>query len=57
MLASDVRLTADGGGKVAAATDVLAGEAVLTFLTERLNEWWAAYEWSFSDLNGIRGWS
>jgi RNA polymerase sigma-70 factor (ECF subfamily) len=55
MLASDVRLTADGGGKVAAVTDVLEGENVLAFLTERLSEWWAAYEWSFAELNGARG--
>ena len=55
MLARDVRLTADGGGKVAAAADVRQGEAVLAFLTERLNEWWAAYEWRFAELNGARG--
>jgi RNA polymerase sigma-70 factor, ECF subfamily len=55
MLASDVRLTADGGGKVAAVTGVLEGEGVLAFLTDRLNEWWAAYEWSFAELNGARG--
>jgi RNA polymerase sigma-70 factor (ECF subfamily) len=55
MLASDVRLTADGGGKVATVTEVLEGEAVLAFLTERLNEWWVGYEWSFTDLNGACG--
>lgn len=55
MLASDVRLTADGGGKVAAAVDILEGGAVLAFLTERLSEWWPAYEWSFVELNGARG--
>lgn len=55
MLASDVRLTADGGGKVATVTEVLEGGAVLAFLTDRLNEWWADYEWSFADLNGARG--
>jgi RNA polymerase sigma factor (sigma-70 family) len=55
MLARDVRLTADGGGKVAAAAGVVEGEAVLAFLTERLNEWWAAYEWSFAELNGAQG--
>jgi RNA polymerase sigma-70 factor (ECF subfamily) len=55
MLASDVRLTADGGGKVATVTEVLEGGAVLAFLTDRLNEWWADYEWSFDDLNGARG--
>ena len=55
MLATDVRMTADGGGKVAAAADVLEGEAVLAFLTERLSEWWAAYEWSLAELNGAKG--
>jgi RNA polymerase sigma factor (sigma-70 family) len=55
MLASDVRLTADGGGKVAAAAGVMEGEPVLAFLTERLSEWWAAYEWSFTELNGAPG--
>ncbi|WP_246249211.1 RNA polymerase sigma factor SigJ [Chelativorans alearense] len=55
MLASDVRLTADGGGKVATVADILEGDAVLAFLTERLTGWWAAYEWSFAELNGARG--
>jgi RNA polymerase sigma-70 factor (ECF subfamily) len=55
MLASDVRLTADGGGKVATVTEILEGGAVLAFLTERLTEWWASYEWTFTDLNGLRG--
>ncbi|MBS3647161.1 RNA polymerase sigma factor SigJ [Pseudaminobacter sp. 19-2017] len=55
MLASDVRLTADGGGKAATVIEILEGNAVMAFLTERLNEWWAAYEWSFTDLNGSRG--
>jgi RNA polymerase sigma factor (sigma-70 family) len=55
MLASDVRLTADGGGKVAAAAGVIEGESVLAFLTERLSEWWAAYEWGITELNGARG--
>lgn len=55
MLASDVRLTADGGGKVATLTKILSGGAVLAFLTDQLSEWWAAYEWSFANLNGTRG--
>lgn len=54
-LASDVRLTADGGGKVATVTEILEGGAVRTFLVERLSEWWAAYEWTFTDINGARG--
>lgn len=55
MLASDVRLTADGGGKVATVTEILEGGAVMAFLTERLSEWWAAYDWTFTDINGARG--
>ena len=55
MLASDVRLAADGGGKVATVSEVLKGEEVLAFLTDRLSGWWAAYDWSFTDINGARG--
>jgi RNA polymerase sigma factor (sigma-70 family) len=55
MLAGDVRLRADGGGKVPTAAGVMEGGAVLAFLTDRLREWWAAYEWSFTELNGARG--
>ena len=56
MLARDVRLTADGGGKVATVTDVLEGAAGLTFLVERLRGWWANYSWSVATINGARGW-
>ena len=54
-LVSDVRLTADGGGKVVTATEVRRADDVLTFLTQRLNEWWRSYEWSLSELNGAMG--
>ena len=55
MLASDVRLTADGGGKVATIGEVLEGDAVLAFLTDQLSAWWTVYEWRFADINGSRG--
>lgn len=55
MLASDIRLTSDGGGKVPALIDVLIGHSVLTFLTERLHEWWADYQWEWFELNGALG--
>lgn len=55
MLADDVRLTADGGGRVAAVTDVLQGTSALAFVTERLSVWWSTYEWSLAQLNGARG--
>ena len=55
MLASDVRLAADGGSKVATVSEVLNGGSVLTFLTERLSGWWIDYDWNFADINGARG--
>jgi len=55
LLASDVRLTADGGGKVMTATGVRRADDVLAFLTERLHVWWGSYEWSLSELNGALG--
>lgn len=55
MLASDVRLTADGGGKVPTVTGTLEGQTVMAFLTERLSDWWAAYSWSFAEIGGGRG--
>lgn len=55
MLARDVRLTADGGGKVQTLTEVINGEAVLAFLAERLSERWPAYDWTLAELNGARG--
>ena len=54
-LVSDIRLTADGGGKVATVTEVCHADDVVIFLTQRLNEWWRAYDWSFSELNGAMG--
>ncbi|HLU01504.1 MAG TPA: RNA polymerase sigma factor SigJ [Advenella sp.] len=54
-LASDVRLTADGGGKAAAVLEILEGEAVLRFLTDYLLRWWPAYKWELAELNGSKG--
>jgi RNA polymerase sigma-70 factor (ECF subfamily) len=55
MLANDVRLTADGGGKVTTVAEVLEGASVMAFITRRLRGWWAAYDWDFVDINGARG--
>lgn len=55
MLAEDVQLTADGGGKVPAVREDVQGPAVLAFLTERMALWWADYEWRPTDINGARG--
>lgn len=56
LLADDVRLSADSGGKVPAVLDVLRGRAeIIAFLSERLHEYWADYQWLTVDINGARG--
>ena len=56
LLSADVKLTADGGGKVATVLGVLSGkETVLAFIIDRLTEYWAHYTWEIGDINGGRG--
>lgn len=56
LLSADVRLTADGGGKVATVLGVLAGkETVVAFIADRLTEYWAHYVWEIAEINGGRG--
>lgn len=56
LLSDDIRLTADGGGKVRTIESVLSGKSeVLPFLVERLHEWWQKYEWNEAVINGARG--
>ncbi len=46
VLAEDVRLVADGGGKASALAEPLQGRAqVLDYLCEARN-WWRRYRWS-----------
>ncbi|MFY3745636.1 RNA polymerase sigma factor SigJ [Anaeromyxobacter sp. Red801] len=53
LLAEDVELRADGGGKVAAAeAPVLGRDAVLGFVGGALREYWSAYRWEMTELNG-----
>ena len=54
LLSSDVRLTADGGGKAVASLRVLDGQHVMTFL-RHAGQWWKDYAWTFVDMNGGRG--
>lgn len=55
LLSSDIRLTADGGGKVRSALNVLSGHRhVLAFL-RKAARWWAGYEWTDAEINGGRG--
>ena len=56
LLSEEVRLTADGGGKVPAILDVLSGvHEVGAFLADRLHVYWAEFDWEVVDLNGARG--
>ena len=54
LLSTDIRLTADIGGKAIAATRVLGGEDVFGALS-RAHIWWEGYRWEITDLNGGRG--
>lgn len=56
LLSDDIRLSADGGGKVPTVSGTLTGKAdVVAFMTERLHDYWAAYDWTVADINGGRG--
>jgi RNA polymerase sigma-70 factor (ECF subfamily) len=56
LLSDHVELSADSGGKVAAATEIISGrQRVLDFITQDLHRYWAGYAWNVSDINGGRG--
>ncbi|MEL7538187.1 MAG: RNA polymerase sigma factor SigJ [Pseudomonadota bacterium] len=56
LLADDIRLVADGGGKVPAILDTLRGvESVTEFLSVRLHDYWDDHAWNVVDMNGERG--
>lgn len=56
LLSDDIRLSADGGGKVPTVAGTLIGKAeVVAFVTERLHDYWAAFDWAIADINGGRG--
>lgn len=56
LLAHDVRLSADGGGKVPTVRETLVGTpAVTAFLADALHNFWAGHRWVAADLNAGRG--
>jgi RNA polymerase sigma-70 factor (ECF subfamily) len=55
LLATDIRVTADGGGKVRAFLDVLEGQRLALAFIHQASRWWAGYEWEEIDINGGRG--
>jgi len=53
MLSENVRLHADGGGRVPAALNTLVGvRNVSKFIAEGLSEFWQGWDWSQCDING-----
>ena len=56
LLTEDVKLSADGGGKVTTILEPVEGRcAVEAFLTVDLHRYWAKHEWLPVDLNGTPG--
>jgi RNA polymerase sigma factor (sigma-70 family) len=56
LLSEDIRLAADGGGKVPTIQHVLHGRPeVLKFIAQTAGPYWAACEWISADINGGRG--
>lgn len=56
LLSNDIRLSADGGGKVPTFDEVLRGKPeVIAFLAENLHEYWTGHRWVIVDINGARG--
>ncbi len=56
LLSREIRLSADGGGKVTTVLQPVEGAAdVLTFLCGQLHDFWSDYDWSRAELNAGRG--
>ena len=56
LLAEEVALRADSGGKVPTVRETLHGRArVLEFVAEALRTYWADYAWRPTEINGTRG--
>lgn len=55
LLAEDIALRADGGGKATAVRETLHGrQRVLDFLA-LMQRYWSSYRWVFMEINGSRG--
>jgi RNA polymerase sigma-70 factor (ECF subfamily) len=56
LLAEDVELCADGGGKASAIRETLFGiNSVLEFIGQSLHTYWQTYEWLPTAINGAQG--
>lgn len=55
LLSRDVRLSADGGGKVPAVRDIVRGRGAVLQVVEQLHAWWLPYTWQLAPLSGGLG--
>ena len=56
LMAEDIQLKADGGGKAATLLEPLSGKSsVLDFIASKLSGFWKTYEWRPAKINGMRG--
>lgn len=56
LLAGDIKLNADGGGKVSAILNPIEGkESVIAFIAESLKIYWANCQWEKVDVNNSLG--
>lgn len=56
LLAQDVRLSADGGGKVPSIREpFVGGEKVLQFISRKLSLYWQGADWTETTINGVLG--
>jgi RNA polymerase sigma-70 factor (ECF subfamily) len=56
LLTNDVIIKADGGGKVPALLqDIIGNKAVIPFLANELSQFWFAFNWQASLINGNPG--
>ncbi len=56
LLSDDIKLSADGGGKVTAIIKPIEGAiSVIDFITKNLKNYWASYKWSKTNINNSLG--
>ncbi len=55
LLSDEIELSADSGGKVPTLQQILHGKAAVLAFLAQARQWWNAYEWITSEINGSRG--
>jgi uncharacterized protein YaaR (DUF327 family) len=56
LLSEDIKLSADGGGKVPTIRETIFGkDNVRNFLEKRLHKFWINHEWHLTEINGYKG--